>query len=72
MGFSYVCCMCIFIIILYESVHLQNVFVCFKFYIYKVLQEFLCVYVLISYTVRNFLCGITQLDVGNVTFHILQ
>jgi hypothetical protein len=58
MGFSCVCCMCIFISILYESVHLQNVFLYFKLYIYKVSQEFLCEYVLILYTVNFFLCGI--------------
>jgi hypothetical protein len=33
MGFSCVCFMCIFIIILYESVHVHNVFVCFMLYI---------------------------------------
>jgi hypothetical protein len=32
-GFSHVCCMCIFIIVLYEYVHFHNVFVCFKLYI---------------------------------------
>jgi hypothetical protein len=40
-GFSLcVCCMCIFIIGLYESMHLQNLFVCFKLYIYKVPRDF--------------------------------
>jgi len=33
MGYSCVCCMYIFIIILYESVYLHNIFVCLKFYI---------------------------------------
>jgi hypothetical protein len=33
MGFSCVCCMCIFTIVPYESVHLKNVFVFFKLYI---------------------------------------
>jgi hypothetical protein len=39
MGFSCVCCMCIFIIILYESVHLQSIL--YVLILYKV-QKFLC------------------------------
>jgi hypothetical protein len=53
MGFSCVCCKCIFIIVLYEFVHLQNVFFFFKLYIYKVPQDFMCVYVLIFIHFKN-------------------
>jgi hypothetical protein len=36
-------------------------------FIYKFPQEFLCVYVLNLHTVQKQLCGIAQLDVGDVT-----
>jgi hypothetical protein len=39
-------CICL-LLFPYESVHLHNVFFYFKFYIYKVLQDFMCVYDLI-------------------------
>jgi hypothetical protein len=43
MGISCLCCMYMLLLFPYESMHLQNVFVYFKFNIYKVPQEF-CVY----------------------------
>jgi hypothetical protein len=65
MGISvYAACICL-LLFQYESVHLQNVFVCLRF-IYKVSTRVLCVYILIACSSKN-LCGIAQLDVGYVT-----
>jgi hypothetical protein len=65
-GFSRVCCMCIFIIVLYESVHLQNVFFYFKLYIYNSTRFYVCICFNL-YTVQKTILGIDQLDVGDVT-----
>jgi hypothetical protein len=44
MGISFICFMIWLLSFPYESMHLQYVFICLS-YIYKVLQESLCVYV---------------------------
>jgi hypothetical protein len=65
MGFSHVCCMCIFIIILYESMYLQNVFICFNLYIYNSARVSMCMCFNL-HTVWKVLRGIAQLDVRDV------
>jgi hypothetical protein len=48
----YAACICL-LSFMYESVHLQYVFICLSF-IYKVLQESMCVYVFNCITTRKF------------------
>jgi hypothetical protein len=53
MGYSCVCYMCI-LLLFYMNLCIFRMYLSILRFIYKVLQEFQCVYVLILYIVQNF------------------